>query len=344
MTESLLAKHKQRWLEFYDLSSARRVAYLVRYAPGLPPRPLPTPERVPERIEWIWQNFEYHLRRLEWLPDDTLPCLDMLTGTEIFAEAFGCRVLYPADSNPAPFPLIHTAADADALAIPSLDAPALQRVFAMADVLSRRAGPGALFRLVDMQCPLDVAAMLWNKLDFYPALVKHPDAVERLVGKIAGLQFAFLDEWYRRYGTDFIAHFPEYYMPFGVTLSVDEIGAVSPKMFPQYFLPHLEQFSGRYGGLGLHCCANARHQWENLKKVPGVRLLNLVNQGGMVRAAYPYFADLFAQWHYDQSPNPPGPLELLHEIPGSAHVVFDIPAATKEDALQAVEQLEQFNA
>ena len=127
--------------------------------------------------------------------------------------------------------------------------------------------------------------MLWNKLDFYPALVKHPDAVERLVGKIAGLQFAFLDEWYRRYGTDFIAHFPEYYMPFGVTLSVDEIGAVSPKMFPQYFLPHLEQFSGRYGGLGLHCCANARHQWENLKKVPGVRLLNLVNQGGMVRGS-----------------------------------------------------------
>jgi hypothetical protein len=64
----------------------------------------------------------------------------------------------------------------------------------------------------------------------------------------------------------------------------------------------------------------------------------------MVREAYPYFAALFAQWHYDQSPNPPGPREVLQEIPSSAHVVFDIPAATKEEALQVVEQLEQFNA
>lgn len=49
------------------------MAYLIRYAPDLPPRPLPFPELVPERIEWIWQNYEYHLHRMEWLQDDTVP-------------------------------------------------------------------------------------------------------------------------------------------------------------------------------------------------------------------------------------------------------------------------------
>jgi len=343
MTDSGIELRKQHWLDLYDLSSQRRVAYLIRFNPGLPPRPLPTPERVPERIEWIWQNYEYHLRRMDWLQDDTLPCLDMLTGTEIFAEAFGCRILYPVDNNPAPFPLIHSVAEAEVLSVPSLDVPALRRVFEMADELSRRAGPGALFRLVDMQCPLDVAAMMWKKMDFYPALVKYPEAVNNLVEKITTLQFAFLDEWYRRYGTEFIAHFPDYYMPHGVTLSVDEIGAVSAKMFIQYFLPHLNRFSERYGGLGIHCCANARHQWEYFKKVTGLRLLNISNRGAMIAEAYPFFANFVTQWNYDQSQFPRAPLEWMNEIPSTAHVVFDISADTKDDALKISEQMEQFN-
>ena len=342
MTDSAIELRKQRWLDLYDLTSPRRVAYLIRYGPELPPRPLPTPERVPERVEWIWQNYEYHLRRMDWLQDD--PSLSRHADRHRgLCRGFGCRILYPADNNPAPFPMIHNAADAKALRVPSLDAPALRRVFEMADELTRRAGPGALVRLVDMQCPLDVAAMMWDKMDFYPALIKSPEIVSELVEKITGLQFAFLDEWYRRYGREFIAHYPDYYMPQGVTLSVDEIGAVSGKMFLQFFLPHLNRFSERYGGLGIHCCANARHQWENIKKLTGLRLLNICNQGKMVHEAYPFFAGFAAQWNYDQSPIPLSALEWLKEIPLNAHVVFDISAATKEEALQISAQMERLN-
>lgn len=343
MPDPSLERRKQHWLECYDLASPRRVVVVIRYAPELPARPLPTPERVPERLEWIWQNYTYHLRRMDWLEDDTLPCLDMLTGTEIFAEAFGCRILYPVDNNPAPFPLIHSTAEAEALQTPSLDAPPLQRVFRMADELARRAGPEALFRLVDMQCPLDVAAMMWDKLDFYPALVRAPQAVLNLSAKIAALQTAFLDEWYRRYGREFIAHYPEYYMPQGVTFSVDEIGAVSGKMFLQFFLPHLDQFSARYGGLGIHCCANARHQWEHLRRIKGLRMLNINNQGGMVKEAYSFFADRVAQWHYDQSPRPMEALEWMNAIPAQAHMVLDLGAGSRDQALQLCEQASRWN-
>jgi hypothetical protein len=343
MTDAAIQSRKQRWLDFYDLTSPRRVAYLIRYAPELLPRPLPNPDCRQERLEWIWQNYEYHLRRMDWLKDDTVPCLDMLTGTEIFAEAFGCKVYRPEDNNPFAQPCAQNALEADRLKVPSLDVPPLAFVFKMADELYRRAGPGVLFRLVDLQSPMDVAALIWEKTDFYTVLLENPVAVIGLVEKIKTLQFAFLDEWFRRYGREFIAHYPDYYLPQGVTLSVDEIGAISGKMFLQYFLPDINQFSERYGGLGIHCCAHARHQWEHFKKISGLRMLNINNQGYMVREAYSFFVDFVPQWNNDQSPIPLTPLEWLKEIPANAHIVFDIVAETKEDALQISEQMESFN-
>jgi hypothetical protein len=214
----------------------------------------------------------------------------------------------------------------------------------MADELSRRAGPGALFRLVDLQSPMDVAALIWEKTDFYTALLENPDAVVGLVDKIKTLQFAFLDEWFRRYGQEFIAHYPDYYMPYGITLSVDEIGAVSGRMFLKYFLPELNQFSARYGALGMHCCANARHQWQHFKGISGLRLLNINNQGKILQEAYPFFADFTCQWHNDQSPNPLSPREWLNYIPEHAHVVLDITVGSKEDALQVSDELKHWNS
>ena len=55
MAVSPIQSRKQRWLDFYDLSSSRRIVFIIRYAPDLPARPRPNPERRQERIEWIWQ-------------------------------------------------------------------------------------------------------------------------------------------------------------------------------------------------------------------------------------------------------------------------------------------------
>lgn len=324
----------QHWLEFYDLASRRRVALIIRHAPGLPARPLPNPEHRQARIEWIWQNYQYHFERMAWLDDDSLPCLDMLTGTEIFAEAFGCQVYRPPDNNPFAMPLVRDAVEAERLQTPTLDAPPLRLVFEMADALQRRAGPDVLFRLVDLQSPLDVAALIWEKSDFYPALLQQPQAVTALLAKIRTLLFNFLDEWFRRYGRSFVAHFPDYYMPQGVTLSVDEIGAINTRLFRQYELPDLTAFSQRYGGLGLHCCANARHQWGNFQQVPGLRLLNLISQGEVLQEAYPYFARLGAQWHYDQSPDPLDALAWLALAPPEAHLVLEFTASSRDEAIR----------
>jgi len=337
-TATLLQGRKQRWLDLYDRTAPRRAVLLIRYAPELPPRPWPNPEAKRERIEWIWQNYEYHLHRMAWLDDDSLPCLAMITGTELFAEAFGCRVYRPADDMPFALPLVHNAAEAGRLLLPSLDSPPLALAFEMADELARRAGPGALFRLVDLQSPMDVAALIWEKENFYPALLDAPEAVLALAEKVKTLQFNFLDEWFRRYGSQFVAHYPEYYMPDGVTFSVDEIGAVSQRMFVRFFLPELAAFSERYGSLGMHSCANNRHQWENFKKIPGLRLLNINQPEEILKEAFPFFADHVAQWHYGWNPTPETLEAWAAQLPANARVVFDLSASSKDQALELLER------
>ena len=326
--ETYIAQRKQRWLDFYDHSRPQSHVFIIRYAPGLPVRPFPNPWLKRERLEWIWANYEWHVQRMEWLEDDTLPCLDMLTGTELFAEAFGCSIYRPADNMPFAQPLVFSAEEADKLSIPALDCPPMALVFEMADELYRRAGKPALTRLVDVQSPMDVAA-----------LIQAPHAVLALVEKIKTLQFNFLDEWFRRYGTEFIAHYPEYYMPRGVTMSVDEIGAVSQAMFNRFFLPELVEHSKRYGGLGIHCCANARHQWQNFKKVPNLRLLNLNQPDETAREAALFFAGHVPLWLVGWNP----PAEELKtwaaQLPPQVRLVFDLTANDKDEALKLSEKL-----
>mgnify|MGYP000697643319 CR=1 FL=1 len=50
---------------------------------------------------------------------------------------------------------------------------------------------------------------------------------------------------------------------------------VDPEMFRTFFLPGLTKLSKRYNGIGIHCCAKARHQWENFSRIPGLRLMNM---------------------------------------------------------------------
>ncbi|RPJ42794.1 MAG: hypothetical protein EHM21_12340, partial [Chloroflexi bacterium] len=275
-TQSIINNRKQRWLDFYDPSKPPSSLFLIRYMPELGERPWPRPQEYEARLEWSWRKYQLQLEQLEWLEDDTLPFLDLYTGTEIFAAAFGCEVHYPENDMPFAMPRIRGAEEVDGIEMPGLDSPAITPLFAMAEELKRRAGPDALLHMVDLQSPMDIAALVWDKTQFYPALITHPEAVRALAGKIHTFMNRFLDEWFRRFGREFISHFPDYYMPRGITISEDEVGAVSGKMFESLFLPELAELSERYGGIGMHCCAHARHQWANFKKIPGLRLVNFV--------------------------------------------------------------------
>jgi len=325
----------QRWCDFLSDPDAGHL-FLIDYVPDVETPPLPWRELASARIEWAWRQYERQRARIEWLRDDTLPYLDMRTGTEIFAEAFGCPVHFPDDNMPFALPLIQHAGEVAPLQVPDVSTSSVAYLFDIADELVRRAGPDALVKLVDIQSPMDIAALIWEKSSFYPALIEAPEAALELADKVKQFLTAFLDAWFARYGDAFIAHYPSYYMPKGLTLSEDEVGAVSVGTFERLFLPELTELSEHYGGIGIHCCAHAHHQWEGFRDVPGLRLINLVQPTERLREAYRYFAGV-PQMHSWCGEGDPRAWPATY--PQGSRVVIQVSAATRDEALRLSDAL-----
>jgi uroporphyrinogen-III decarboxylase len=154
----------------------------------------------------------------------------------------------------------------------------------------QKEAPDALMQLPDIQSPLDIAALIWDKTDFFMAFHEEPNAVKDLIGMTTSLLIDFLDLWYKTFGKEFIAHYPDYYMPFGITISEDEIGSISMEHFKEFSMPEIVKLSEHFGGrIGIHCCANAKHQWGLLKTIPGLVMLNLVQPDDVLREASSFF-------------------------------------------------------
>lgn len=113
-------------------------------------------------------------------------------------------------------------------------------------------------------------------------------------------------------------------MPDGVTLSEDELGMVSPAMFDRFFLPRLARMAERYGALGIHGCANARHQWPGFQRIPGLRLLNLCQPDDVVRDAYGVFTPQVAHMHLAWTPEG-DETTWMDGMPEGARCVFSNP-------------------
>jgi hypothetical protein len=340
---------KQAWRAFMRPDAPPGFLFVVRYHDhdSVPTAPQPWPEKAAERIEYKWRAYQRGLERAAVVHDDAVPYLSMVTGTEIFAEAFGCQVHRPTDNMPFALPLIRSAGEVAALKVPELSTSSLAYLFDMADELRRRGGPDAALCMVDIQSPMDIAALIWEKASFYIGLVETPEAVKELAGKVAQLLTTFLDEWFRRYGVEYVAHYPDYYMPRGVTLSEDEVGVVNGEMFDTFFGPELAALSARYGGLGMHCCADARHQWERFRALPGLRLLNLVKPPtrgeAYIRDAYAYFAGTCAQMHMGWTP-PGSASGWLQHLPTESRVVLELHAGSESEAVRLADTMQAVRA
>lgn len=339
---------KERWRQFLRPDARPGFLFHVNYedpalpAPALPPK---WPDRVQERIDWAWRTYEIQTEKARWVDDDRIPYLSNVTGTEIFAEAFGCAVQRPDDTNPFAIPCVHTAAEADALRTPEVSTSSLAYLFDIADELRRRAGPDVPMKPVDIQSPMDIVALIWDKVDLFVAMIETPDTVRALAAKVRELFVAFMDEWFRRYGTEYIAHYPEYFMSGGITLSEDEIGAVSSAMFDDFFRDELIRLSEHFGGIGIHCCADAGHQWGNLKAISGLRVLNLVKPPTRkpqeyIEPAFPFFGGDVVQMHGGFTP--PGPPETWPGwFPPDCRVVFECTASDREEAIALSQRLQE---
>jgi uroporphyrinogen-III decarboxylase len=316
--------------------------------PDASPRPWPYAENIEARIEWAAKDYQIRMDQSEWLDDDSVPMLSPYTGTEIFAEAFGSGVYNSGDNMPFARPAIHSAREMARLKMPSVRESTLERCFVIANRLLARCGTEGLVQLPDIQSPLDIAALIWEKADFLASMIEEPEAVKDLVLMTEALLTEFLDAWFAMYGDEYIAHYPVFPMKGGFTFSEDEVGEFSPAMFRQFCLPSINRLSRRYGGCSMHCCANSRHQWEAFTEIEGLRLLNLCQPQEEIDEAAAFFGDRVCHDHFYGIGHVQASNQLVPRwaelLPRRAHAVIEVTAHTREEAVEYAKQLREFEA
>jgi len=300
------------------------------------------PDRpLEEWVDYGLKVYEARVKRLEALGDDSVPDVNPLTGTEVFAAAFGSPIYLPEGSRPHAMPVVATAEEADSLPEPDINAPPLERIFAYTERVHQKAGPEVPLRVPDIQSPFDIATLVWRKEELLVAMYDNPEAVKRLVDKCHRLLTSFLTEFKRRFPNCNLCHCPYAWAPpeLGCWLSEDEAGAMSTAMFEEFCLPSLVELSNTFGGLFVHCCATADHQYPSLGKIPNLRGLNRVFQEPGPRPAIEAFSGqtvLLVAWYSEETI-----CEMLDMALPDTRFLFNMPAQPLDEAKRTYERLRE---
>jgi hypothetical protein len=236
---------------------------------------------VDEWVAWVVGNYHRHVALQERVGDDSVPTAKLVTGTHIYAAAFGSPVKTFAEDNPCARPFVTTAAEADRIVVPRIESsPTLARVIELGHKVVRELGPDAYLAPCDMQTGFDTACLIWDKTELYCAMMddEGQKAVQRLAAKCAQLFKDFLVLLRREFPQMSPLHCPGAWCPpeLGPWMSNDECGALNTPMFETYLLPELVDLAETFGGIGMHCCANAEHQFAAFRKIPNFYGFNRV--------------------------------------------------------------------
>lgn len=238
----------------------------------------PITDFVPETVE----AYRRWMALSEAVGDDAVPFVRPMTGTHIYAVCFGARPHLYEDNNPYAEACVGNAAEADRLPEPKLEnCRPLMRIFELAAATRRELGPDVPLGPPDMQTGFDTACILWDKTDLFCSMSAHPESVQRLAGKCTRLFQDFITAYRREFPNSTFGHCPATWTPpdCGPWVSNDECGVMSPAMFETFCLPELIELSRSFGGIGMHCCANAQHQFDLFRRIPDFYAFNRIPTG-----------------------------------------------------------------
>lgn len=173
------------------------------------------------------------------------------------------------------------------------------------------------------------------------AMYENPDAVKRLVDKCHTLLKTFLFEFKKEFPNCNLCHCPIGWAPpdLGVWLSGDEAGSLTVDMFEEFCLPTILDLSETFGGMFMHCCATADHQYESFLKIPNLRGINRVFQEPGPEPAIKAFEGrsvLMMAWLEEDYLN-----QLLDLARPETRFLFNIPAKPIDEAKAIFERLRE---
>ena len=303
-----------------------------------------TDRPIPELASPIIKNYERRIQLLQASEHDGVPHVDITTGTHIFAAAFGSAVHTYEDNNPIALPLVSTPDAADQLEVPDIwKTPVLYRIFEMAYEIRKRLGSDVPHTPPDIQTGFDVACMVWDKQEIFIAMIDEDrkEAVKRLVDKCAMLVKEFLTSFLEEFPNVNPCICPDTWAPpeMGPWVSNDECGSLSNHMFEEFCLPEMVELSEHFGGLAMHCCAQAEHQFESFKKIPNFYAFNRVEAAEGYAPLLKHFAGPEDPVHVLCQMDDETVEMLIHEGSPDMRYIFTCDQMNKEDSKKWLEKM-----
>ncbi len=208
---------------------------------------------------------------------DYVPFLDPFEGVTIMAEAFGCKVEYPRDNDPAvSAPIIRNPEDVYDIKKPGMDNPVYQRVFETLKYWQEKTGHMIPLGNTDPQSPLDVASLIWKTDDFLMACYTNKKEVHYLMDLITD---AFIEFYSAQHDMIRNSAYPVHTFPLvnsgdGIAVSDDQVVLMTPVLYREFGVPSLEKISEAFGGLYYHSCGDWGPFMDDVLSIKGLRAIN----------------------------------------------------------------------
>lgn len=208
---------------------------------------------------------------------DFVPFLDPFEGVTKIAEAFGCEIMIPENSDPAvKAPIIRNAQDVYSVKKPPMDHPVFQDVMDTLKVWTEKTGGIIPIGTTDPQSPLNVVDLLWETNDFFVSLYTEKKAVHYLLKMITEVFIDFYSmqlEYIENHACP-VHSFPLVSSADGIAMSDDEVALLSPDLYEEFGVPYNSRVAEHFKGIYYHSCGNYGDFLDHITSIPNLRGIN----------------------------------------------------------------------
>ncbi|MCK9411174.1 MAG: hypothetical protein M0Q53_02660 [Prolixibacteraceae bacterium] len=227
----------------------------------------------------FWNNmldFEKNISN-EW--SDDLPFLEPWIGTGVYANAFGCELMWRENDAPDVHYKYHKIDEVANIEYPEYHkSSAMTMVLDCIDYFKEKTGEMLPISLTDTQSPFDTATLILDTTEFFTACYMAPEIIADFMSKITNLVIEFSKVQTERIGEKLLVR-PGHLMPSscscgGISISDDNLAVSSPDINELFSFPCNQKIADAFNGLAIHSCGPWAHTMERLDKIRNITMID----------------------------------------------------------------------
>ena len=170
-----------------------------------------------------------------------------------------------------------------------------------------------------MQGPFSTCSMILDDQVLLEAMYTHPDQIHRLLGMVTDFTIEFAQAARRLLPRPVPTSFSDVYFPDGqgICLCDDLAAVVSPWLYSDFVLPHMNRISDAFGGVFVHACGNPSAVYPVWGEIRGFRGFDIGATEAALSEAFRHFsgsAVIVCHVGLNSAPHFPSRLAVVEEI------------------------------